>query len=560
MISKTSQFRLAAMEIALSIGNNFDLKAMLKESLLAYLKRLNCTAAGVFRLLHNESKQFRYEHLHSIPRTATDRILPAVNNLIPTDIDRHTLDTFCERLPIMEWGGHHAHIHLLELPGFGLIYLVKKNSALDPMLLKSLAPINRKLANACRSCIQQEELHDTYRQLEAEITSRKQANRVLQESQNLFDKILSTMSDGILVLDRKCQVRYCNRALEFFTHVSLEELFGGLKQPWEALPGRDMKTALKQVIGGETIAKEDVPYQRPDGKSGYLCKVYMPLRDTEGCVDGVLGIFRDMTDRMARETILKEKEAAEMANQAKSEFLANMSHELRTPMHGILSFASLGKKRWQTAKSEKLRDYFTRIETSGQILLELLNDLLDLAKLEAGKMTFELAEWRLGEVVALVVDEFESILSDQDIQLVFEKDVAETVVTLDKARMAQLVRNILTNAVKFSPAGGTIRVSLKHQNQQTTVAIQDQGPGIPEEELESVFDKFVQSSKTRTTAGGTGLGLAICKEIVEAHRGMIWAENHPTGGTVFQFTIPDKTSTTVHDVEHFPSVLSIPHD
>jgi len=227
-----------------------------------------------------------------------------------------------------------------------------------------------------------------------------------------------------------------------------------------------------------------------------------------------------------------------VANRAKSEFLANMSHELRTPLHTILGFASFGIKKYGSAKPEKLLDYFNRIKQSGKTLLELLNDLLDLAKLESRKLKFVFEPTNLAVLANSVTNEFDTMLLERNLTVQHEASDFSGQVTLDAEKIKQVLRNLLNNAIKFSPEGGIIDVAICRADNAVRVLVSDQGPGIPPDELEAVFDKFMQSSKTRTGAGGTGLGLAICQEIIAAHKGRIWAENRPEGGAVFSFEIP----------------------
>lgn len=235
--------------------------------------------------------------------------------------------------------------------------------------------------------------------------------------------------------------------------------------------------------------------------------------------------------------LLAAKDAAEAATRAKSEFLANISHELRTPMHGILSFASFGITKGEQVPAEKLKSYFEKIHASGLRLLALLNDLLDLSKLEAGKMVFQLEPEVLSSVLRHAVDELESLVSERDLT-VRQSLHCEVVVLADRERLLQVLRNLLGNAVKFTPPGGTIEICTSNAGDDVLIAVADTGVGIPEDELEVVFQKFVQSKKTKTGAGGTGLGLAICKEVVAAHGGRIWAENNPGGGARICFTLP----------------------
>ncbi len=241
------------------------------------------------------------------------------------------------------------------------------------------------------------------------------------------------------------------------------------------------------------------------------------------------------------------KEAAEAANHAKSRFLANMSHELRTPLHGILSFSSFGLRKYASAPPEKLLDYFEKIDRSGHTLLALLNDLLDLAKLESGKMVIDRKPTSIGELLASVADEFESLVCERDLTIRSPEAGFRAMPAIDSERIEQVARNLLSNAVKFSPEGGIIQIETDRRDGKVAFSVHDQGPGIPEDELESVFDKFVQSSKTRTGAGGTGLGLVICREIIAAHDGRIWAENHPDGGAVLTFEIPLPAETATEE-------------
>ncbi|MGD8566613.1 MAG: hybrid sensor histidine kinase/response regulator [Gammaproteobacteria bacterium] len=249
----------------------------------------------------------------------------------------------------------------------------------------------------------------------------------------------------------------------------------------------------------------------------------------------------------AEANLIRAKQAADKANRAKTEFLANMSHELRTPMHAILSFASMGNEKTGQAPEEKLQRYFSRIEESGKRLLYMLNDLLDLSKLEAGKMNFLVDQGDLVHIVDKVVNEFQGLLKKNELRLHLEPPSVSTTACFDSDRMFQVVSNLVSNAVKFSTPQGVITLkfsddtlSLRNGQQVDALrlSVSDQGIGIPQEELQTVFDKFVQSSETNTGAGGTGLGLAICKQIIEQHGGRIFAENNADAGTSFHLIVP----------------------
>ena len=256
--------------------------------------------------------------------------------------------------------------------------------------------------------------------------------------------------------------------------------------------------------------------------------------------------------RRYEEELLNAKESAELANRAKSEFLANISHELRTPLHGILSFSGFGIKRYATSQPEKLHDFFRQIDQSGRTLLSLLNDLLDLAKLESGKLQFNFKNTNIKSLLESVIDEFNSRVLEKNLTINFPDCELTDEVVIAPDRIQQVVRNLISNAVKFSSENGVIDVAINRNSHCLKISVQDDGIGIPENELEDVFDKFVQSTKTKTGAGGTGLGLSICKEIIAGHKGRIWAENNPKGGAIFSFEIPtDLTNAKPESVKNY---------
>ncbi|MFK8068305.1 MAG: sensor histidine kinase [Gammaproteobacteria bacterium] len=236
---------------------------------------------------------------------------------------------------------------------------------------------------------------------------------------------------------------------------------------------------------------------------------------------------------------------AETSNRAKSEFLANMSHELRTPLHAIISFSDFGKKDIVRNKTERVEKYFSNINVSGKKLLALLNNLLDLSKFEAEQIVVRRRKTDVQSIVDIVLAEQQTVLDEKNIRVKTVTPECETDAYFDPIKIEQVIRNIMTNAIKFSTKGNTITISYrlsfliikKDQQPSLEISFADQGVGIPNDELESVFDKFIQSSKTSSLAGGTGLGLAICKSLIELNDGQIWAEQNPGGGSIFKISL-----------------------
>jgi signal transduction histidine kinase len=194
-------------------------------------------------------------------------------------------------------------------------------------------------------------------------------------------------------------------------------------------------------------------------------------------------------------------------------------------------------KKFKSSDPEKLHSYFEKINTSGNQLLVLLNDLLDLAKLEAGKTSFEFETQKLFPAIVAVIEEFRMLFHDNQLKINIT-EASDSELWMDRKRIMQVIRNILANAIKFSPKGGTISIRVREVDGASTVEIKDEGKGIPLEDLDNIFEKFVQARNNSDGSGGTGLGLAICSEVIKAHNGNIWVYNHPSGGAVFIFSIP----------------------
>ncbi len=377
---------------------------------------------------------------------------------------------------------------------------------------------------------------DHFVAIKQDVSSRVAAEKELRRANDFQRMLIDTAATAVFVIDTDQRIISVNEAFCQATGYSREEVVG---RSCEVLNGDPCHESCGLFDPSRTspIYRVQCTVRAKDGRQLTIIKNADVLRDDEGRVSGGVESFVDVTELDAA------RRAAESANEAKSAFLANMSHELRTPLHGILSFAGFGLRKHKTASESKLRDYFTKIKDSGETLLRLLNDLLDLAKLEVGRMRFEFQPARLDVQVASVVDEFAAQLNEHRLVVQGLEEWPEATISFDVERIKQVVRNLLSNAVKFSHDNAVIEIRLEATSGQVVLSVRDHGVGIPEGELETVFDKFVQSSKTHSGAGGTGLGLSICREIVLAHGGRIWAEHNPGGGSVFFVRLPVQTDS-----------------
>jgi len=249
-------------------------------------------------------------------------------------------------------------------------------------------------------------------------------------------------------------------------------------------------------------------------------------------------------DNLQREVAKKTQELrqamknAKKANHSKSTFLANMSHELRTPMHAILSFSRFGLLKYDSVNQDKLKSYFANIHESANRLLLLLNDLLDLAKLEAGKMELNIMSNDICMVSKNCIVEMEAAMEEKSLSIEWHCSSKELLGKFDRLRVAQVIVNFLSNAIKFTPEGKKIYLKLESVDNNIQLAVHDEGIGVPCGEYDTVFERFVQSSNSEAKIKGTGLGLSICKEIIEKHQGKIWAEASEKGGAAFKFQLP----------------------
>ena len=228
----------------------------------------------------------------------------------------------------------------------------------------------------------------------------------------------------------------------------------------------------------------------------------------------------------------------ETASRHKSEFLANMSHELRTPLNAIIGFSQVLRQRMFGDINEKQEEYLDDILSSGNHLLSLINDVLDLSKVEAGQVELEVAAFSLREALERGVVMVRERATRNDVRLSLELSPDVDLVQGDERRLRQVVFNLLSNAVKFTPAGGSITVATERVGDEVQVSVADTGPGIAPEDQERIFEEFQQTEVGVQQREGTGLGLALSKRLVELHGGRIWVESEPGRGSRFVFTLP----------------------
>ena len=241
--------------------------------------------------------------------------------------------------------------------------------------------------------------------------------------------------------------------------------------------------------------------------------------------------------RLFRELEEKGREL-EIASKHKSDFLANMSHELRTPLNAILGYTELIVDKIYGEVPEKIQEVLERLEKNGRHLLSLINDVLDLSKIEAGRLSLSLNEYSMGEVVQTVFTSVEALAAEKKLELKVMVPTDLTTGKGDEQRLAQVLLNLLGNAIKFTEEG-EVRVEVTVSNETFLVSVSDTGPGLSEAEQNRIFEEFQQADSSSTREkDGTGLGLSIAKRIIEMHGGRIWVESTLGKGSTFRFTLP----------------------
>lgn len=416
-----------------------------------------------------------------------------------------------------------------------------------------------------------------------DITQRKLGEEALKRSQNelensrereelsrgealasrRFRDLIEQAPDAILEVDGEGRILTANRMAESMFGYTREELTGLMVDSLVPAGSRGSHAHHRRSFAEAGVSRpmghnRDLAAVRKDGSEVEVEISLSPIQAASGV--HTIAVVRDISlrkraeaeIRLLQESYMRELASrqveAERLNRLKSEFMASVSHELRTPLHTILGFAQLLAEQGEGPLNETQQRFLHHIQRDSEHLLGLINDVLDLSRIEAGALTLHPEMLRLDDAVREAVEAARPFAASRGVALLASA-LQPTEASADGSRLRQVLNNLLNNAVKFTPAGGTVTVDVYEPGDgRVGVRMTDTGIGIAEEEQERIFGKFYQLTGTPGgTREGTGLGLAICKQLVEMHGGQIGVRSKPGEGSCFWFTLPSALRDQDHD-------------
>jgi PAS domain S-box-containing protein len=360
----------------------------------------------------------------------------------------------------------------------------------------------------------------------------------------IFASIVEESPTSVIITDLKGNIEYVNRKFTTLTGYTRGEVLG--KNPRFLKSGRQSPAIYSElwhtiVAGGEW--RGELCNRKKNGELYWELAAISAIRADDGAIAHFIAVKEDITDRKGMEEQLRHaKASAEAANLAKSEFLANMSHELRTPLNSILGFSQL--LEMQVASStgpltSKLREYLRWVRDGGEHLLDMVNDVLDLSKIEAGKVELEKKPFDTAVLIQRVLATVRSLAAKKHIHVDTDVEPGLGLLDADEVRIKQVLYNLLSNAIKFTDRERRIGVTARAHANECEITVWDEGIGIGAEDRERIFEPFEQLRKEHEDRG-TGLGLTIVRNLVELHGGSVSVESAVGAGSRFTIRLPGR--------------------
>ncbi|WP_339863711.1 ATP-binding protein [Paremcibacter congregatus] len=399
------------------------------------------------------------------------------------------------------------------------------------------------------------------RRLNLEIKEREKAEEELRVINDRLSDIVENTFEFLWEMDENFRFTYVSDQRGSITGLSHELMLGKTRQEVatpEDLGNHPEKWRLYQetIENHRPLKDFEFHLERPDGLKLYMNVNGVPVFDADGTFTGYRGSATDITQRKEYEEELRQaKQQADNANKAKSEFLSSMSHELRTPLNGILGFAQLLESNKKNPLEEKQAKFVERIITCGTLLLDLINDILDLSKIEAGQISLSVESIPLSALLKECEELIEPLLTEHNIRLELILNSDETPnILVDYTRAKQIITNLLSNAVKYNSANGSIKVTTYQLNNDfIRIAVEDEGIGIPDKVKPYIFEPFNRLGKEKTSVEGAGIGLTICKRLIEEMKGRLSFQSEEGKGSTFFADFPICTMKQTRTAQNIPT-------
>jgi PAS domain S-box-containing protein len=380
--------------------------------------------------------------------------------------------------------------------------------------------------------------------LQAEVHERELAQGRLRDSQQRFRNILNHVPIGVIYTDLRGNVKQTNPRFCALTGYSEEELLrlslADYTHPDDV--GDDIDLMAQLVRGDIPMYRRHKRYITKDGKTVWAQATVSLLRDSQGKPRSIVGVVEDITEHLKLEEAERAREAAEASNRAKSEFLSRMSHELRTPLNAMLGFAQLLELDTRQPLTPEQRPWVGQIQQAGWHLLEMINDVLDLSRIESGNLRLQPQALQLAPLIDASLAMVARDAQRRGITISQDTGPGSGRVVGDATRVKQIMTNLLSNAVKYNTDGGRIRIASRRLDADTVeITVTDTGIGLTPQQLGELFQPFNRLGRERTALQGTGIGLVISQRLAELMGGTLRAQSVAGGGSAFLVTLPCST-------------------
>ena len=521
-------------EIAMSIGLTLDMNKMLKVALTSYMKNLSCTSSAILHLKERSTDTFVFRRIYATPKKIQENgVYLKILDLLSPTFNENQLNSFKKKLPLIGSGHENESYHLLDLPGFGMLLLIRPEGELSTQIIKSISPLNAKLAVACNACLQNRELKkahkqavDINRELRQKTLELEKSQNALSESEKKFRTIFENVQDVFYQTDLQGNILEVSPSISRYTENHRGNLVG---KPVTTIYHDPMDHSRLLQALKEKKEIQDFNLQLKDklGKQVFTSVNAHLVFDKYGNPVAIEGSMRDVTVRKHAEEALRE------SDRLKSDFVSSVSHELRTPLASILGFSSTilrDKKMTAEVKDE----FINIIYQESQRLSKLIEDILNISRIESGRVTYRMRRIDCRPIITEILEVHKIQAKEKNIEVFYKFSDERHDISADPDALKQVFSNLFGNAIKFTPENGQIRVRLFKTVNKVSLEISDTGMGIPEKEKDKIFEKFYRVYRPGLETKGTGLGLSIVKEILDAHKAEIEIESEENKGTTFR--------------------------